>query len=159
MNSLQLKYILSHNKVTKKTFKNVIAYDELDKIKLHPKKFSSYIVNSANKSTKGIHWIIIFGSSQVCEFFDPLGFNLTKFYRDLYKKLKKITNKISYRNIRFQSFQSQSCGAFCCIYLYLRGLGLSQKNIFHNYFDSKSPEYNEYIVSLFIKGKHILEVK
>ena len=150
MDSDQLKFILTHNEYTKKHFQTVLPYDMLHHIKKPDKKYQSHVINSSISKSPGVHWICIYGNINEYEIFDPLGFAPKKFYKDLYFKLKSFSKKVISRNHQIQSFSSISCGMFCCIYLHLRGLDLSQEQIFNKFFKKTDIGYNESLVSNFL---------
>ena len=152
MNTIELKNILKNNKYTKPYFQNILAYDQINHIQLKKKKNYSYIINSSPASSEGVHWLCIFGNSYLCNIFDPLGLSITKYYKKLYTKLQTLTKKIVYRSVRIQSLTSDSCGHFCCIYLFLRGHKFTHSQILNSFFEKNNTQYNENLIYLFLNG-------
>ena len=73
MNSRQLRWILSNDKVTSRTFKSVYALDEIEHIK--QKSFpSAYVFNLDPSYKPGSHWVAVYIDRKGRpEYFDSFG--------------------------------------------------------------------------------------
>ena len=73
MNSRQLRWILSNDKVTRRTFKGVYALDEIVHIK--QKSFpSAYVFNLVPSNKPGSHWVTVYIDRKGRpEYFDSFG--------------------------------------------------------------------------------------
>ena len=146
MDSIQLTHVLKKNKVTRSSFQEVLPYDKVHRIQPNGVKNISYIVNSANSRQPGSHWVSLFGNRDRICFYDPLGLDLVKYYRNLYLHLKKITLEIVYFNIQIQPFNTDTCGEFCCVFIWLKGNGLSLSQIYQRFFKASSPRENQHML-------------
>lgn len=138
MNSIQLNQILSNNISTKSSFLGVFARDELPIIETYP---ASFILNTANRSHPGQHWIAFyFDEKQICNFFDSYGHN-PDFFR-LKKYIKNYSDLLLYNKKVIQGWKSENCGFYCILFLILRSSGYSLEKIcdlFHE-FPNKNDE-------------------
>ena len=73
MNSRQLQWILSNEKVTNRTFKGIYALDEIEYIK--QKSFpSAYVFNLDPSYKPRVHWVAVYIDSRgLVEYFDSFG--------------------------------------------------------------------------------------
>ena len=73
MNSRQLHWILSNDKVTRRTFKGVYAFDEIVHIKQQSFP-SAYVFNLDLSYKPGVHWVAVYIDRKgYTEYFDSFG--------------------------------------------------------------------------------------
>lgn len=116
-------------------FKGVYAADEFSKIMKLNRKSPAYafIINTDPSWKPGSHWVAFYidGKSENVEFFDSFGYHpqisfltsdyFTTYYSQYVKK-KNIRTKFKFKTNkqRIQATDSDSCGLFCCMYVYLK---------------------------------------
>lgn len=139
MNTLEIDAALKTNIYTKKYFVGVFPIDKIPKkIKYKP---SLMVINTDKSNQPGTHWQAIFIPKHGCiEFFD----SYARLQNDNYliKFLKENNNCIRLNNKQIQSFYSNVCGHYCCLFLLHRIKNKSFKN-FVMQFNSMSLEEND----------------
>ena len=98
-----------------KIFRGVYASDRLPK---SPRN-GVYIVNLDPSNLPGSHWVAIYLHNHLAEYFDSYG--LPPFIRNIRKFLKPFT--VTRNRIQIQSFHSDICGEYCCLYTASKSLG------------------------------------
>lgn len=140
MDELEITGYLKDNKVTKRFFLGVLAYDELP----YKQKNGFYIINSGHSSTKGTHWFTIFKQDQNIEFFDSLANNPSYYSPKIEAYLLRNANNYSMSLKRIQG-QSDFCGNYCIIYSYLKCENYSMSDILKLFTDNL--EINDHLVN------------
>ena len=138
MNSRQLRWILSNDKVTSRTFKGVYALDEIVHIK--QKSFpSTYVFNLDPSYKPGSHWVAVYIDILECynlfsgvelsmrsffviidrkgrpEYFDSFGRPPPREIKDF---LYTCAESWKYNHVPVQEFYSTTCGQFVVFYIY-----------------------------------------
>ena len=126
MNSRQLHWILSNDKVTSRTFKGVYALDEIVHIK--QKSFpSAYIFNLDPSYKPGSHWVAVYIDRKGRpEYFDSFGRPPPREIKDF---LNTCAESWKYNHVPIQEFYSATCGQFVVFYIYQRCSGLTLEAI------------------------------
>lgn len=134
MNTLQLINVLKKNPITSKQFNGVFPCDKL------PKNITTAIIANTDSSNKpGQHWCAFFKPKHnLAEYFSSYGDHPTNSY--FVKFLKNYSVKSN--NKRIQGDFSQTCGQYCCVYLYYRCLGRSMDD-FLKLFSTKNFDKND----------------
>ena len=114
MDSFQLRYALLRSLPM---FTAVCASDQL---KFFNKQDSfAVIVNNEPSNENGMHWICFFKEphSNIVEFFDSYGMNISFYPSTILNFCRKHASKIRYNTIQFQSNLSDYCGHYCLWFL------------------------------------------
>ena len=124
MNSSQLRWILSNDKVTSRTFKGVYALDEIVHIK--QKSFpSAYVFNLDPSYKPGVHWVAVhIDRNGHTEYFDSSGCSPPQEIKDF---LYTCAESWNYNHV--QELYSTTCGQFVVFYIYQRCSGLTLESI------------------------------
>lgn len=146
MNTTEIVRILQSNKGTSKFFLGVFPINRLPTYKL--KVPSLLIVNTAPSYHPGEHWIAIYVSFKRIEFFDSYGRFIKNTYLLNFFKLQTKYNKVYYNNIQLQSFESFTCGHYCCMYALHKSRKKALK-AFIRQFSENFVENDKYILKLF----------
>src|SRR5271167_799434 len=117
MNSIELNEALIRNSVTRHYYQGIYRPKDV------PRTFKEYpcfiIVNTVN-AKRGQHWLVFFYITPFyLEIFDSLGFNLNK-YNDITKCLQKQQGTIVFNSVVLQDSDSQTCGAHCLFFVYIK---------------------------------------
>ena len=156
MNSGQLRWILSNDKVTSRTFRGVFALDEIVHIK--QKSFPSADVFNFDPSYKpGSHWVAVYIDRKGRpEYFDSFGRPPTREIKDF---LYTCAESWKYNHIPVQEFYSMTCGQFVVFYIYQRCSGLTLKSILQKYFNPQAKIMNDVLVRDFVKMHYQFSAK
>ena len=156
MNSRQLCWILSNDKVTSRTFKGVYALDEIEHIKQI--SFPSVYVFNLDPSYKpGIHWVAVYIDGKgLVEYFDS-------FSRPPPREIKYFlythAESWNYNNVAVQELYFTTCGQFVVFYIYQRCSGLALESILRKYFNSHTKIMNDALVRDFVKMHYQFSAK
>ena len=141
MNTLQINEEMKNFSCYKGTFsKNLLPQ------KIINERPIAFIINTDNNDKPGEHWVSIFISrSNTCQYFDSFG----------RYPLQEIINFLKINNIKYltyntkilQSFYSNTCGAFCILFVKLRCSNFSFKN-FINLFTNNNISNDELAVKI-----------
>lgn len=148
----EIERVLNRESLTKKIFGGVFSSDQLGnvgKIKQTPKAF---VVNLCSMKEKNdCHWITIFIDNDHLEYFDSGG-------ADNHRKNVFIKNfiqaqgkkKILFNRRQIQSYASEKCGEFCCLYIFCKAAKYPMKSIM-KLFSEKNLSLNDDIVAKLFK--------
>lgn len=141
MDEHEINAYLRGNKVTRKHFLGILAYDELPIIQSN----GFYIVNSGHSSTLGQHWMVILRLKGKIEFFDSLA-RAPEYYSPLIESYL-FRNALNYEmSVKRIQGRSNFCANYCMLYCYLRIKKYSMLE-FLDMFDSDL-EMNDKLVNL-----------
>ena len=148
MNSKQLRWILSNDKVTSRTFKGVYALDEIVYIK--QKSFpSAYVFNLDPSYKPGVHWVAVYIDSKgLTQYFDFFGRPPPREIKDF---LYTCAENWNYSHVPVQELYSTTCGQFVVLYIYQRCSGLTLESILRKYFKPHAKIMNDVLVRDFVK--------
>lgn len=119
------EYLLS-NEVTKHRFIGVLSFQELPDYS--DKVCGFYIVNTDTVEGSGKHWLVINKvNNGNIEFFDSLGKSPNTYSSHILKFLENSASSYSFSNKRIQG-NSDLCGDYCIMFIYLRLTGLSYQD-------------------------------
>ena len=131
MNSLEIKNILSHDRVTKKYFLDVFPSDQLPvRIVHYP---ACFVCNVDSSTESGSHWLAFFLSSpDEGEFFDSYG-NVPRYFKGPISEFASRYSRMNYNPLILQSSITAVCGQYCVYYLYSRCRGQTLQKILSNF--------------------------
>ena len=148
MNSKQLRWILSNDKVTSRTFKGVYALDEI----VHTKQKSSpsaYVFNLDPSYKPGVHWVAVYIDRKgLVEYFDSFGRPPPREIKDF---LYTCAESWNYNHVPVQELYSTTCGQLVVFYIYQRYSGLTLGSIIRKYFNPHAKITNDVSVRDFVK--------
>ena len=156
MNSKQLRWILSSDPITRKTFVDVYARDEIKLINsvAFP---SAYIFNFDPSTKPGLHWVAVyFHSNRAGEYFDSFGHPPI---REIEQFLNTYAEKWQYNRLQVQELYTTTCGQFSVFYIYQKCKGLSLDCILRKYFTSQGRVMNDMLVRDFVKMHYQFSAK
>ena len=117
-----LEEILLKDKMTRRIFGGVLAFDELPKSVNYP---SCFIFNTKPRSHEGEHWLaVFFDENKIGYFFDSYGQKPEKYGFDSF--LKKNSKRFYFNEKRIQGF-SEYCGYYSALYLLFKANSISFK--------------------------------
>ena len=156
MNSRQLRWILSNDKVTSRTFRGVFALDEIVHIK--QKSFpSAYVFNLDPSYKPGVHWVAVYIDRKGRpEYFDSFGRPPPGEIKDF---LCTYAESWNYNDVLVQELYSTTCGQFVVFYIYQRCSGLTLKSILRKYFNPQAKIMNDVLVRDFVKMHYQFSAK
>lgn len=135
MNSKQLYFALSKNKITKSKFDGIYSKDTLLDIEARPELI---ICNTDPSDKPGQHWVLFFFDKKGnVEFFDSLGKPLKHYGKEFVFFAKMYSKKIKKSVKRTQPKGTALCGIYCLYYAYFRCKGYSKTHILNK---MKSPK-------------------
>jgi len=109
----------------------------------------AYIINTADSTHPGEHWIALVLVKNKCLFFDSFGHQLLNL--DILNKLKKAgVLQYQFNNKQIQPYQSENCGYYCIAFILSCQNGMSFSKFLNNF--STYPEENNEICYEFIKN-------
>ena len=148
MNSKQLRWILSRDPITRKTFVDVYARDGIKLINsvAFP---SAYIFNFDPGTKPGLHWVeVYFHSNRTGEYFNSFG---RPPIREIEQFLNTYAEKWQYNRLQVQELYTTTCGQFSVFYIYQKCKGLSLDCILRKYFTSQGRVMKDMLVRDFVK--------
>ena len=146
MNTLEIELVMKRDNLSKKSWLGVFPKDRLPYIFSYP---AALIFNTDNSDEPGSHWIAIyFGRNRKAEFFDSFG-NSPSFY-DLNQYLEQNSTSFVYNNTQIQGYNSNYCGLYALLYIYLRNRGNNLQKII-NFFKSR-PNNDKQIAEFLINN-------
>ena len=148
MNSQQLRWILSNDKVTSRNFKGVYALDEIKHIKqiIFP---SAYVFNLDPSYKPGVHWVAVYIDREgLPEYLDSFGRPPP---REIIDFLCTYAESWNYNHVPVQELYSTTFGQFVVFYIYQRCSGLTLKSILRKYFNPHAKIMNDVLVRDFVK--------
>ena len=156
MNSRQLRWILSNDKVTSRTFKGVYALDEIVHIK--QKSFpSAYVFNLDPSYKPGSHWVAVYINRKgPTEYFDSFGHPPQREIKDF---LSTYPENWNYNHVPVQELYSTTCGQFVVFYIYQRCSGLTLESILRKFFKPHAKIMNDVLVRDFVKMHYQFSAK
>ena len=156
MNSNQLRWILSNEKVTKHAFCGVFALDEVKYLQ-NTSFPSAYVFNLDPGYKPGLHWVgVYFDKNGVGEYFDSFGRPPT---REIRKFLDSYAEQWKYNGVQIQEMYSTTCGQFVIFYLYQRCSGLTLDLIIWKFFTPHGRVMNDMLVCDFVKMHYHFSAK
>lgn len=127
MNSKQLYFALSKNKITKGKFDGIYSKDTLQDIVTKPELI---ICNTDPSYKPGKHWVLFFFDKEGnAEFFDSLGKSPNHYGKEFVLFAKMFSKKIKSTGIRVQPGNTALCGMYCLFYAYFRCKGYKMNYI------------------------------
>ena len=153
MDEITLGTVLLNDPFCRDVFKGTYPSNEL----LQPTFTfpACYIINTDKNYAKGAHWFVLYLENRSCDnariqaqIFDSLGPDVNRISQTL--KISLYGMKISKNMLRYQAFNSNSCGLFCLYYIKLRCRGLDDKAVL-NTLRIDDFERNELIIRDFVK--------
>ena len=137
MNSRQLRWILSNDKVTSRNFKGVYALDDI-KQKSFP---SSYVFNLDPSYKPGSHWVAVYiDRNGLTEYFYSFGHPPPSEIKDF---LYTCAESWNYNHFPVEELYSMTCGQFVVFYIYQRCSGLTLESILRKYFKPHAKVMND----------------
>ena len=132
MDSEQIERIL-RNRLGER-FCGVFASDKLPKIP----RLGLYVVNLDPSELPGSHWVAIYIHGRFAEYFDSYG--LRPFVPDILNFLTPF--HLNHNSVQIQSFHSDICGEYCCLYAASKCLGHTLRK-FLSQFHHSIPRLND----------------
>ena len=156
MNSRQLRWILSNEKVTSRTFKGVYALDEIEHIKQRCFP-SAYVFNLDPSYKPAVHWVAVYIDRRgLVEYFDSFGRPPLREIKDFFYTYAESWN---YNHVPVQELYSMTCGQFVVFYVYQRCSGLTLESIIEKYFKPHAKITNDVLVRDFVKMHYQFSAK
>ena len=156
MNSKQLRWILSNDKVTSRNFKGVYALDEIKHIQQISFP-SAYVFNLDPSYKPGVHWVAVYIDRKGRpEYFDSFGRPPSREIKDF---LCTYAESWNYNDVPVQELYSTTCGQFVVFYIYQRCSGLILKSILRKYFNPQAKIMNDVLVRDFVKMHYQFSAK
>jgi hypothetical protein len=145
MNTSQIRYILSRDQCTKKTFAGVFPANFIGKIR-DDKCPAAYIFNTDPDWMPGQHWIAIYKRchGEPLEYFDSYGLKPFPAFAP------HLEDAVRSRR-RIQGLLTTCCGQYCIFYVLMRCRGYSMKQIVDMF--SGDSVWNDAFVTGFV-NKH-----
>lgn len=149
MNTLEIHNAMMSNSKTQKKFMGVFSIDQIPKI--FKTRSAMLIVNTDPSNMIGTHWFAIYQLRKGCiEFFDSYGRIPTKRQFNYFFKKNNNNNKcFIYNPKQLQSFYSDDCGKYCCMFLYYRSMGVSMQKFIKKFSDDDFLKNDKQIQTLF----------
>ena len=156
MNSRQLRWILSNDKVTSRTFRDVFALDEIVHIKQKSFPLHTFLIwiRVTSLVVTGLQSTLI--GKRRPEYFDSFGRPPTREIKDF---LYTCAESWKYNHVPVQEFYSTTCGQFVVFYIYQRCSGLTLEAIIRKYFNPHAKLRNDVLVRDFVKMHYQLSAK
>ena len=152
MNSRQLHWILSNEKVTSRNFKGVYALDEIGHIKQRS-FLSAYVFNFDPSYKPGVDWIAVcIDRKGLPEYFDSFRCPAPREIKDV---LYTCAESWNYNHVPVQELYSTTCGQFVVFNIYQRCSGLTLESILQKYFKPHAKLMND--VLDFVKMNDVLD--
>ena len=156
MNSRQLRWILSNDKFTSRTFKGVYALDEIVHIKQKSFPFA-YVFNLDLSYKPGSHWVAVYIDRKGRpEYFNSFG-------RPPLREIKDFSYTCAeswkYNHVAIRELYSMTCGQFVVFYIYQRCSGLTLESIIGKYFNPHAKLRNDVLVRDFVEIHYQLSAK
>ena len=149
MNSKQLRWILTNDKVTSRNFMGVYALDEIKHIKQILSFPSAYVFNLDPSYKPGVHWVAVcIDRKGRPEYFDSFGRPSPREIKDL---LCTYAESWNYNYAPVQDLYSTTCEQFVVFYIYQRCSGLTLKSILRKYFNPHAKIMNDVLVRDFLE--------
>lgn len=147
MNTLEIRRILSNNRLTKRCFRGVYSADMIpNRVNNKP---ASYVINTDPSYAPGTHWVAVHLPSRgPAEFFDSFG--RAPFIKSFATFIANNSKGHIHNKVELQDRTSFMCGKYCCLYLLDRCSGKSMKH-FVNRFIANMPEVNDRIANFLFK--------
>ena len=156
MNSRQLRWILSNDKVTSRNFSGVYALDEIKHIKQISFP-SAYFFNLDQRYKPGVHLVAVYIDREgLPEYFDSFGRPPPREIKDF---LCTYAESWNYRHVPVQELYFMTCGRFVVFYIYQRCSGLTLKSIIQKYFNPHAKIMNNVLVRDFVKMHYQFSAK
>jgi hypothetical protein len=145
MNTVQLDDCLRGNINTRKIYKGTYPCDQIPKRKIAGNRGEFYCVNLEESWKPGNHWVGIYITGKTIEIFDTGGRSLInhKYLRELLKFHND--KQYNYNSRQIQSYTSDLCGEFVCLYCLSKVKNLSLSN-FINIFNFLNLNRNDCLV-------------
>ncbi|SRR5258706_3796463 len=154
MNGLELERSIMQNAMTSRLFSGIYSADLLPKPKLVP---SFSIVNTDSFTGAGEHWLALYfhnAAPSTVEIFDSLANKCPS------KRLLERLKELGYSTILFnnngnalQSLKSNTCGAHCLFYAYIKCTKNLSLQVFLNEHYTSDRLYNDCMVLYFANKK------
>jgi hypothetical protein len=131
-----------YNKLKK--FKNFLGCFASDQLPTPNVPTYGFVVNLDPHDKPGSHWVAIYVSNGIGEYFDPFG--LPPLSVEIIEFLEKYTKQATYVTTPIQSMTSRKCGGFCILYLYFKFHGKSTANFIWEFSNTLSE--NDIVIDL-----------
>lgn len=96
----------------KKSFMGCFPSDKIPPICSFP---ATMIINTANSSSAGEHWVGLYMEEKLCLYFDSFGLPVLE--KDIYNYLSQYYGNYVYNKIPIQDITSKACGLFCIAFV------------------------------------------
>lgn len=128
----------------KKSFMGCFPSDKIPPICSFP---ATMIINTADSSSAGEHWVGLYMEEKLCLYFDSFGLPVLE--KDIYNYLSQYFTHYIYNKICIQDTNSKACGLFCISFV-KSVYSVNSYNSFINQFDHMDKENNDYNLLHFI---------
>ena len=156
MNSKQLHWILSNDKVTSRSFKGIYALDEIKHIQQISFP-SAYVFNLDLSCKLGVHWVAVYIDRKGCPtYFDSFGCPPPREIQDI---LCTYAGSWNYNDVPVQELYPTTCGQFVVFCIYQRCFGLTLNSIVKKYFNPQVKITNDVLVRDFVKMHYQFSAK
>lgn len=108
---------------------------------------ATMIINTADSSSAGEHWVACYMDEELCLYFDSFGFPVLE--KDIQDYLSQYFSNYIFNKIRIQDVNSKACGLFCISFVKSVNSVNSYINFIHQ-FDHINQESNDYVLLQFI---------
>ena len=147
MNTQQIESLLKRDPQSKKIFKKVCAFDQVEQ----PTFPSAYVVNSDPSNKPGEHWVAIyFDKKGRGEYFDSYG--LPPSFLNLEEYMNRYSRDWIWNKKTLQALFSTVCGHYCVYFVLFRCRGKTLFDIVKPF--SPNLTENDRIVTRFIQSLH-----
>ena len=129
-------------------FKGVFPLDKIKNLKINERPIG-LILNLDYAYQPGSHWVAVYlEENNKVTYFDSFGFpNFNQYFLN-FLKINKV-NEIIFNKFQLQSINSQTCGAYCVLFLKMRCHGYSLNDFMKLFSNNK--ENNDNIASLILE--------
>ena len=148
MNSKQLRWILSNDKVTSRTFKGVYALDEIVHIKQKSSPLLTFLIWIRDTS---LECTVLQSTLIEKDFLNILTLFAYPPPREIKDFLYTCAESWNYNHVPVQELYSTTCGQFVVFYIYQRCSGLTLEFIIRKYFKPHAKIMNDVLVRDFVK--------
>ena len=121
----------------KKSFMGCFPSDKIPPICSFP---ATMIINTADSSNAGEHWVGLYMEEKFCLYFDSFGLPVLE--ENIRKYLSRYYNNYVYNKICIQDIASKACGLFCIAFVKSVYSVKTYYNFIHQFEPNKHNDYN-----------------